>query len=269
MKTQGPLAILPSSTATHVPRCVSIAACAAFSVVSGCAGGPVTRLSATSDPVPYTASYRILNGSDTLASEVASRCNGRIVGDNWSASPRGHAHYEARLDAKGFVNAMDIAIWRGEVGAADRPSQIVRFRLDGDTAVMESLEGMAWRVQRIGTARGLFPLRPDYVGLLDQLVRAGTNDGSDTVRVLLLGTGSNPIMARISRGAADTISLRLMEATLLARWTPENGILEGTYPGSSYRILRARLQGPDDAAERCGRAPFIVATPSPSAPPNR
>jgi hypothetical protein len=200
------------------------------------------------------AQYVVLDGRDTVAMELVSRCAGRIVSDVDLHRPRAHVHYEIdSLDANGFPKKLGMAIWSGADSVGGAPSQVVHVGIVGDTAVTDVWRGHDHQVQRAVSRADAFPYLWNYVGLFGQLldVAARANRNGKPVLLLYLGTRGRAGFATKVKQTDDSLTVRIDSTEIRTAWNATTGLSGASIAGSAMRIVRFAPQALGDLRVRC------------------
>lgn len=203
-------------------------------------------------PVPRTAAFAVLSGSDTINTELVTWCADRIIGDIETKAPVAYVHYEADLGMDRRPTEVRLVVRRDSPDSRAVPFQVARHHVVGDTALLELVSQGQTQIQRNPFPARAVAYLPNYVGLFDQLVRTLTADQpTDSIPVYFLATGGHTKLARILRRSQDSVSLTIGDANYHVRWDQAEGTLGAELVGSKVRMVRLTTPEQSQANSRC------------------
>jgi hypothetical protein len=153
--------------------------------------------------MPDSAAFLIRLGTDTTAVERYVRTADRIVAEAVQRSPATTVHrLELALGADGGVTRAE---WTVSPAAAAQPSLHRVITFTGDSAVIETTQGGATRMQRVAAA-GAVPVMLPFYSPFELAVRRFVNGGAGSATARVLG-GAAVVEIPLSRAGGDTVAL--------------------------------------------------------------
>ena len=197
-------------------------------------------------------------GADTLAVENASISAAHADAVMRMKSPLGRVTQSIDLSARGGFTLSRATFGRGARG--DSAVQGLSITVRGDSITAEqSIDGKA-----VGTSRGVLP--PDavpFVNLsgtsLELILRRARIIGGDTARVIALAAGAPPFTTNVVLRGADSATIVIGAAVLVARTDARGHLLGAAVP--SQGVVFERLPADSPAAAWTPVAPSYAAPP--------
>lgn len=237
------------------PRVVAV--CIGVCLCSACTPPRVTPQPAT-EPGIYSTEFVTIDGRDTVALEIVTYCLGRLIGDVAPRKPAGHVHYELEFGANRLPRELTFAVWTSRDSLSERPAQIARTTILGDSVRTEVWRGSDHQVQTAVAPPGSFLWVSGYVGLLSHLLSAfAENRSARSLPLFYVATGGHTGVASIKRGASDTPIILLDSTQVATRWTLSTGLQSAQFSGGRVRVERASVSAQGLPNDRCGRPPFL------------
>jgi hypothetical protein len=178
------------------------------------------------------------------------------------AAPRRERVAEAGRAGAGLPESLTMILQGPADSTRGATSQLARFHIVPDSAILEVTKNTSLQRQAYPTRQPPFPMLTGDVALVDQLLRHALAQRRDSVGVLVLGVSRSVSMATVTRLGGDSVSMRLLGATLVAHWTTAEGLIAGAYGGSTFRIAQLRGAG-QRAGEGTCALPAVWLTPAP------